>query len=87
MIDKARKTEIRTAAADLANSLIAGDHYASLHLARLLAADGSGACRLFARAVAERLQRWPTRMIPTWMIQEEDVLMVLRAAARELVDG
>jgi sugar/nucleoside kinase (ribokinase family) len=68
MIDKARKTEIRTAAADLvspANSLIAGDHYASMHLARLLAADESDACRLFARAVAERLQQWPTRMIPT----------------------
>ena len=61
MIDDARKTEIRTAAADLANSLVAGDHYASLHLARLLIADESDSCKLFAQAVSERLQRWPTR--------------------------
>ena len=82
MFDDVRKTEISTAATDLATSLIQGDHYASLHLARLLVADESKACRLFARAVAERLQRWPTKMM-----QEDDVLMVLRAAARDLVNG
>jgi hypothetical protein len=82
MIDDKHKAEIRTAAADLATSLIQGDHYASLHLARLLAADENKACRLFARAVAERLQRWPTAKM-----QEDDVLMVLRAAARDLVSG
>ena len=82
MIDDARKMEIHKAAEDLATGLIQGDHYASLHLARLLVADESKACRLFARAVAERLQRWPTAKM-----QEDDVLMVLRAAARDLVSG
>lgn len=80
MSDDKRKTEIRTAAADLANSLIAGDHYAGLHLARLLAIDEDDSFRLFARAMADQLQRWPTRMM-----QEDDVLMVMRAAARDLI--
>lgn len=62
MIDDTRKIEIRTATADLATSLIQGNHYAGLHLARLLVADESKACRLFARAVPERLQRWPTKV-------------------------
>ena len=80
MSDDACKTEIRTAAADLANSLITGDHYAGLHLARLLVADEDNSCRLFARAMAEQLQRWPIRVM-----QEDDVLLVMRAAARDLV--
>jgi hypothetical protein len=80
MSDDKRKTEIRTAAVDLANSLIAGDLYAGLHLARLLAADEENSFRLFARAVADRLQRWPTQAM-----EEDDVLVVMRAAARALI--
>ncbi len=36
MTHDSRKREIQTAAVDLANSLIHGDRYASIHLARLI---------------------------------------------------
>ena len=81
MSDDTRKTEIRTAAADLANSLIAGDRYAGLYLAQLLAIDEDNSFRLFTRAMADQLQRWPTQVM-----QEDDVRMVMRAAARDLVN-
>ena len=42
MTDNSRKREIQTAAADLANSLIYKDRYASIHLARLILAGEEG---------------------------------------------
>ena len=71
--------EIQTAAADLANSLIHKDRYASIHLARLILAGEEGAYRQFAEAFAERLQRWPKSVV-----QASDVMMVMRAAARDI---
>jgi hypothetical protein len=71
--------KIQTAAADLANSLIHRDRYASIHPARLLLAGEEGAYRQFAAAFAERLQRWPKSVM-----QARDVMMVMRAAARDI---
>jgi hypothetical protein len=79
MTDDPREREIQTAAADLANSLIYRDRYASIRLARLLLAGEDGAYRQFARAFAKRLQRWPRSVM-----QAGDVLMVMRAAARDV---
>ena len=77
MTDDSREREIQTAAADLANSLIYRDRYASIHLARLILAGEDSAYRQFAEAFAERLQRWPKSVM-----QAGDVMMVMRAAAR-----
>ena len=79
MTDNSRKREIQTAAADLANSLIFKDRYASIHLARLILAGEDRAYRQLAEAVAERLQRWPKSVM-----QAGDVMMVIRAAARDV---
>ena len=79
MTDNSRKREIQTAAADLANSLIYKDRYASIHLARLILAREDSMFRQFAEAVAERLQRWPKSVM-----QAGDVMMVMRAAARDV---
>ena len=79
MIDDFRVREIQTAAADLANSLIHKDRYASIHLARLLLAGEEGAYRQFAEALAERLQRWPKNVM-----QANDVVLAMRAAARDV---
>ena len=79
MTHDSQKREIQTAAADLANSLIYEDHYASIHLARLILAGDEGAFRQFAEAFAERLQRWPKSVM-----QAGDVMMVMRAAARDV---
>lgn len=79
MRDDSQEREIQTAAADLANSLIYKDRYASIHLARLLLAGEEGAYRQFAQAFAKRLQRWPRSEM-----QAPDVLMVMRAAARDV---
>jgi len=79
MTDDFRVREIQTAAADLANSLIHKDRYASIHLARLLLAAEEGAYRQFAEALAERLQRWPKNVM-----QAGDVMMVMRATARDV---
>lgn len=82
MTNDSREREIQTAAADLANSLIHEDHFASIHLARLVLAGEDSAYRRFAQALAERLQRWPKGAI-----QAGDVLLILRAAARDVVGG
>ena len=79
MTDNSRKREIQTAAADLANSLIYRDRYASIHLARLILAGDDSMFRQFAEAAAERLQRWPKSVM-----QAGDVMMVMRAAARDV---
>ena len=71
--------EIQTAAADLANSLIHKDRYASIHLARLILAGEDSMYRQFAEAFAARLQRWPKSAM-----QAGDVMMVMRAAARDV---
>ena len=80
MTDDSREREIQTAAADLANSLIHEDRYASIHLARLILADEGSVYRLFAQAVTERLQRWPRNMM-----EASDVILVMRAAARDVL--
>ena len=80
MTDDSQEREIQTAAADLANSLIYKDRYASIHLARLILASEDNAYRQFAEAVAERLQRWPKNVM-----QAGDVMMAMRAAARDVV--
>ena len=74
-----QEREIQTAAADLANSLIHKDRYASIHLARLILAGEDRAYRQFAEAFAARLQRWPKNVM-----QAGDVMMVMRAAARDI---
>jgi hypothetical protein len=74
-----KEREIQTAAADLANSLIYRDCYASIHLARLILAGEEGAYRELAEAFAERLQRWPRSVM-----QANDVILVMRAAARDV---
>jgi hypothetical protein len=74
-----QEREIQTAAADLANSLIYKDRYASIHLARLILAGEDSAYRQFAQAFAERLQGWPKSVM-----QADDVIMVMRAAARDV---
>ena len=79
MTDDTREREIQTAAADLANSLIYSDRYASIHLARLILAGEDSAYRQFAEAFAERLQRWPKSVM-----QAGDVMMAMRAAARDV---
>jgi hypothetical protein len=79
MTDDFRAREIQTAAADLANSLIYKDRYASIHLSRLILAGEGGAYRQFAEAFAERMQRWPKSVM-----QAGDVMMVMRAAARDV---
>ena len=79
MTHDSREREIQTAAADLANSLIYKDRYASIHLARLILADEDSAFRQFAEAVVDRLQRWPKSVM-----QAGDVMMVMRAAARDV---
>ncbi|MHC4617823.1 MAG: hypothetical protein ACYTEQ_08725 [Planctomycetota bacterium] len=79
MTDDSREREIQTAAADLANSLIYRDRYASIYLARLILAGGDSAYRQFAQAFTERLQRWPKSVM-----QANDVIMVMRAAARDI---
>ena len=80
MTDDSRKREIQTAAADLANSLIHRDRHDSIHLARLILAGEDGAYQRFARALAERLQRWPKSAM-----QANDVILAMRAAARDIV--
>jgi hypothetical protein len=79
MTHNPQEREIQTAAADLANSLIHSDRYASIHLARLILASEEGAYRQFAQAFAARLQRWPKNVM-----QASDVMMVMRAAARDV---
>ena len=74
--------EIQTAAADLANSLIHKDRYASIHLARLILAGEDSAYRQFAEAFAARLQRRQRRSRS--VMQASDVMMVMRAAARDV---
>jgi hypothetical protein len=80
MTEDSREREIQTAAADLANSLIHEDRYASIHLARLILADEGSVYRQFAQALAERLQRWPKNVM-----QASDVTLVMRAAARDVL--
>ena len=79
MTHDSREREIQTAAADLANSLIYRDRYASIHLARLILAGEDSAYRQLAQAFVERLQRWPKSVM-----QANDVIMVMRAAARDV---
>jgi hypothetical protein len=74
-----KEREIQTAAADLANSLIHSDRYASIHLARLILVGEDSAYRQFAEAFADRLQRRPRSVV-----QAGDVMMVTRAAARDV---
>jgi hypothetical protein len=74
-----KEHKIQTAAADLANSLIYKDRYASIHLARLILAGEDSAYRQFAEAFTERLQRWPKGVM-----QAGNVMMVMRAAARDV---
>jgi hypothetical protein len=69
MRDDSREREIQTAAADLANSLIYKDRYASIHLARLILAGEDSVYRASAHAFAERLQRWPKSVM-----QADDVI-------------
>ena len=80
MTHDSRECEIQTAAADLANSLIDKDRYASIHLARLILAGEDSAYRQFAQAFAEHLQKWPKSVI-----QASDVILAMRAAARDVV--
>jgi hypothetical protein len=80
MTDDFRVREIQTAAADLANSLIHKDRYASIHLARLILAGEDSAYRQFAQAFTERLQRWTKNVM-----QAGDVMTVMRAAARDVL--
>ena len=82
MTDNSRKREIQTAAADLANSLIFKDRYASIHLARLILAGEDNAYGQFAEAFAARLQRRQRRSKN--VMQASDVMMVMRAAARDV---
>ena len=82
MAEDTRKREIQTAAADLANCLIERSNFAGTYLAHLLLADDGDSLKLFARAVAWRLQRWPAKVM-----DEDDVTMLLRAAARDLLGG
>jgi hypothetical protein len=79
MTHGSREREIQTAAADLANSLIHKDRYASIHLARLILAGEDSMYRQFAQAFAERLQRWPESAM-----QAGDVMRVMRAATRDV---
>ena len=79
MTDDSQEREIQTAAADLANSLIYSDRYASIHLARLILAGEDNAYRQFTEAFAVRLRRWPKNVM-----QASDVMMVMRAAARDV---
>ena len=80
MTEDSREREVQTAAADLANSLIHKDRYASIHLARLILADEGNVYRVFAQALAERLQRWPKKVM-----QAGDVTLVVREAARDVL--
>lgn len=80
MTRDSQEREIQTAAADLANSLIYKDRYGSIHLARLILAGEDSAYRQFAQALAERLQRESKNVM-----QANDVIMVMRAAARDVV--
>ena len=80
MTEDAREREIQTAAADLANSLIHKDRYASIHLARLILADEGSAYRVFAQALAKCLQRRPKNVM-----QPGDAILVMREAAREVL--
>ena len=80
------RREIRGAASRLTDSLTCGGPEADMHLARLILADGpeeSCAYRAFARALARQLQGWVKTGQP---MREDDVVRMLRAAARELVD-
>ena len=79
MTNDSQKREIQTAAADLANSLVYSDRYASIHLARLILAGDDTAYRQFAEAFAGRLRQWPKSVM-----QANDVIMVMRAAARDV---
>lgn len=79
MTNDSHEREIQTAAADLSNSLIHKDRYASTHLARLILAGEDSAYLSLAQAIVTRLQRWPKGVM-----QAADVLTVLRAAARDV---
>ena len=79
MTHNPQEREIQTAAADLANSLIHKDRYASIHMARLILAGEDNTYRQFVEAFAERLQRWPKNLI-----QAGDVMMLMRTAARDV---
>ena len=80
MKNDSREREIQTAAADVANSLIYKDRYASIHLARLILAGEEGVYRQFAEAFAERLHHWPKSVM-----QASDVMVVMRTAARDVL--
>ncbi|MBN1582089.1 MAG: hypothetical protein JXA89_15405, partial [Anaerolineae bacterium] len=73
-------------AGDLVDSLSRRDRQAGIHLARLVLADESdeeGAYRALAHALAEQLRHWPGKI---QTIREDDMVKLIKAAARELLD-
>ena len=85
MNDKNTQHGTRTAAAGQARALPHRDQQADIQLAHLVMEDESeegGAYRLFARALARQLRR---RRGSVQAIGEEDVIAMLRSAARELL--
>jgi hypothetical protein len=85
MNDSRSVRETRTVATELVESLMHRGQQAGIHLARLILLDESeegGAYRLFACALVQQLQHWPHGMEA---IGEDDVVSMLRSAARELI--
>jgi len=77
--------ETQVAAAELVESLRHRDPRSGIHLARLILADepeDGGAYRLFVCALTRQLRRWPKERLA---IGEDDVVAMLRSAARELL--
>ena len=77
--------ETQAAAAELVESLRHRDMRSGIHLARLILADEPGdgsAYRLFICALTRQLRRWSKGV---QAIREDDVVTMLRSAARELL--
>ncbi len=78
--------EVHCAAADLAGALSHRDRQAGVHLARLILAEAreeGSAYRTFARALAHQLRAWSKGAVS---VREEEMVRLLRAAAREVLD-
>ena len=59
------------------------DRQASIELARLIRADEGNALGWFARALTDELHKWP---VTTHSLETGDVVMILQAAARHLLN-
>jgi hypothetical protein len=75
----------QTADADVSGPFVHEDRQCSIQLARLILADEPEegcAYRLFARGLAHQIQHWNQGVLA---IGEDDVVTMLRSAARELL--